>query len=217
MIDKYHLTKTTHTEQDIFDNRLFNVFVFSLPRCGSSMMTGVIERLGVRMVYTSEDDKEKREKSYAKRLGKYMPNEFFGEITNNQWTNQLQILTTPYSGCKMIIPVRNFHMDLVVGCPGKVVMMWREPEEIRQSHIAFYNKSPDVSYFESALTWQEMELNKNNIDYRIVKFQEVIDDPINTIQDIARFINAPNDIEEAVKFVNPDAKRFNKQELEIGI
>lgn len=214
---RYSIICREYTDYEIEQQRLFNVFVFSLPRCGSSMMTGIVERLGVNMVYTSEDDKEQRETRQKKKLGEYVPNEFFGEITKNQWENQLKILSTPYSGCKMIIPVQGFHFDLVRTVPSKVVMMWRDPEEIRQSQNAFYNNATDVAYFESALVMQEQELKDGNIDHIIVKYQDVIDNPIDTISKVATFISAPNPIDEAVKFVEPSKKRFNKDELVEGI
>jgi hypothetical protein len=120
----------------------FNVFVFSLPRCGSSMMTGIVERLGVNMVYTSEDkdNRKKMRKQHKKRLGEYVPNEHFYEITENQFANWMKVMETPYAGCKVIIPVQGMRWEAVMHQPSKVIMMMRDPEEIRQSQEAFYSK-----------------------------------------------------------------------------
>ena len=214
-----NITYTTYSDEEIFNQRLFNVFVFSIARCGSSMMTRILEKLGVNMVYTSEDvsDKEKRKESYEKSLGEYVPNSFFGEITKDVWSHQLEILNTPYSGCKVIMPVMGQRLGLMKECPCKVIMMWRDPEEIRQSQVAFYRRSPEVEYFEGVMAAQEVALTEGGIDFKVVKFQDVIDNPVDTISDVAAYINSPNNIADAVASVDKKAKRFNKPELVEGI
>jgi methionine synthase II (cobalamin-independent) len=140
----------------------FNVFVFSLPRCGSSMMTGIVERLGVNMVYTSED-KEKRQKmkkQYKKKLGDYVPNEHFYEITENQFANWLKVMETPYSGCKVIIPVNGMRWEAVLYQPSKVIMMMRDPEEIRQSQEAFYSRASDSAMLRTLIVTEQLKLEK---------------------------------------------------------
>lgn len=152
----------------------FNVFVFSLPRCGSSMMTGIVERLGVNMVYTSED-KEKRErmkKQYKKTLGEYVPNEHFYEIVDNQFECWMKIMRTRYSGCKVIIPVTGMRWEAVLNQPAKVIMMMRDPEEIRQSQEAFYSRESDVAYIRTALVTEQLKLEKVKqayIEYKELK------------------------------------------------
>ena len=155
----------------------FNVFVFSLPRCGSSMMTGVIERLGVNMVYTSED-KEKRQqmkKRYKKTLGEYVPNEHFYEIVDNQFANWMKIMETPYAGCKVIIPVNGMRWEAVCHQPAKVIMMMRDPEEIRQSQEAFYSRKTDIAYLRTAIVTEQLKLEKMkqaHEDYKTLSSQK---------------------------------------------
>jgi hypothetical protein len=107
------------------------------------MMTGVIERLGVKMVYTTEDPEQraKMQERYRKKFGEYVPNERFYEIANNQFQHWMDIANTPYSGCKVIIPVAGMRWEAVCARPAKVIMMERNPAEIRQSQEAFYKKA----------------------------------------------------------------------------
>ena len=119
------------------------VYVLSLPRCGSSMMTGVVERLGMQMMYTTEDKdiRDKAMERYRKKFGEYVPNEHFYEITENQFEHWMKIYNTPGSGCKVIIPVGGMRWQAMCSQPSKVIMMWRDPAEIRQSQEAFYKQA----------------------------------------------------------------------------
>jgi adenylylsulfate kinase-like enzyme len=207
--------------------RLFNVFIFSLPRSGSSMTTKVCELLGVNMIYTSEDTdkREKMNERYKKNLGDYHPNEAgFFEITENLTSNYLKIISQPYSGCKMIIPVGRHRLDIAKIGYSKVLQMWRDPEEIRQSQQAFYrgNAVEDSetrrAFLRTALVTSKLQLEKiPTIDYHEVHYRKVLDNPKEEVQKIADFIKAPNPIDKAVASVNPGVNRFKKEELEIGI
>ena len=149
----------------------FNVFVFSLPRCGSSMTTGICEKLGVNMIYTSEDPekRQKMQERYKKRLGEYIPNEHFYEITENQFSNWLKVIKTPYAGCKVIIPVNGMRWDGVLYQPSKVLMMMRDPEEIRQSQEAFYSRQSDAAYIRTALVQEQLKLKRVKEAYDLWK------------------------------------------------
>ena len=119
------------------------VFVVSLPRCGSSMMTGVVERLGVEMIHTTETEetRTKAQENYKKKFGDYVPNEHFYEITHDQFRHWVEIYETPFSGCKVIIPVSGMRWEALCSRPSKVILMMRDPEEIRQSQEAFYKQA----------------------------------------------------------------------------
>lgn len=201
-------------QDEIIKKKLFKVFVFSLPRCGSSMMTHICELLGVNMVHDSEEKK----RDYKHLGGEYHPNASgFYEITGNMMKNFLKILNTPYSGCKMIIPVTKYRLELVKMQPSKVIMMWRDPEEIRQSQIAFYRDEQDAGYLKTALVTEKMKLKHQNIDHIIVNYRDVIQNTRKEIQRIKEFIHSDKDIDEAVNFVNPNAYRFNKDHIVEGI
>lgn len=125
-------------------NNDFRVYVLSLPRCGSSMMTGICEYLGVHMKYTTEEEEEvkKREQNEKQRYGEtYRMNPRFYEITKNNFKLWMDIYNNPFSGCKVIIPVSGFRWEAMIAKPAKVIMMWRDPSEIRQSQEASYKKA----------------------------------------------------------------------------
>ena len=209
-------------EDIIQELRLFNVFVVSLPRCGSSMTTHIVELLGVNLAHTSEDDdkKDQMDKQYKKKFGEYHPNEAgFFEVTQNLFGNYLDILSVPYSGCKMITPVTRPRLDVITHGPSKVLQMWRDPEEIRQSQEAFYSRDSDIAFIRTALVQDKLKfenlLGKEN--YMQVEYRGVVEEPKKWVNKIAKFINAPNDPKAAIASINPKATRFKKEELVEGI
>lgn len=200
--------------------KLFNVYLFGLPRSGTSMTTHILELLGVNMVYTSEEEKEKTDERFRNKYGEYHanPNGFF-EITKNQFTSFCKILSTPYSGCKMIIPVTGYRWEVVKEYPSKVIMMERDLEEVRQSQEAYYAKegSVDIAYLRTALATQKVALREHKIDHMIVNYNELLRDKVRIITQIRDFIKSDRDIQEAVDFVSPKQNRFRAEELVSGL
>lgn len=210
----YKIEKYDLPEEEILAKNLFRVFVFGLPRSGTSMMTRICEILGVKMIHTSEEKKH----DYAHLGGEYHPNETgFYEITKNILAHYMEIAATPYSGCKMIIPVTNHRLELVLMVPSKVILMWRDPEEIRQSQNAFYANNVDSAYFKTALVTQKLRLKELKIDHLIVEYRNVIQNPREEIQKVKEFIQSDRGIDEAVEFVNPEAYRFNRDKIVEGL
>lgn len=117
----------------------------------------------------------------------------------------------------MIVPVAGHRWRHVKKTPSKVIMTWRDPEEIRQSQMGFYSKSTDIGKLRTQLVQQQMELEQSGIPHLISHMDKMIEDPIKQISIIKEFINAPNDIAEAVKFVDPKQYRFRKSELVEGL
>lgn len=199
---------------------LFNVYLFGLPRSGTSMTTHILELLGVNMIYTSENDKEKTDERFRRKYGEYHanPNGFF-EITEKQFTNFNRVLSRPYSGCKMIIPVTGIRWEIVKDYPCKVIMMERDVEEIRQSQEAYYAQegSVDVAYLRTALATQRVSLRQHKIDFITVNYNELLRDKVNIISQIKEFIQSDRDITEAVEFVQPKQNRFRKEKLVSGL
>ena len=200
-------------------DRLFNVYLLGLPRSGTSMTTHILELLGVNIINTSEDDKEKTDKRFKAKYGEYHanPNGFF-EITNHQFTNFLKVLSKPYSGCKMIVPVQGIRWELIKDYPSKVIFMSRDVEEIRQSQMAYYKPTGvDVAFLRSALATQRVNLRKSNIPFLEVNYNDLLKDKVNIIQSIKDFIKSDNDIQEAVDFVQPKQQRFKREVLVSGL
>lgn len=203
----------------------FNVFVFSLPRSGSSMMCGILKELGVNIISTSDTEEElkKRNEKERKRYGdEYHMNPKFYEITKNVWENYFKIMRSNYAGCKMIIPVSNERMAVVKHKEARVIMMWRDPEEMRQSQQASYKQNEFIdeeraelerAMIRTKLVSQKLLLKKLKIKTLHIQYRDVLKNPLKEIKKIAKFINSPKDINKAVALVKPQLNRFKSEEL----
>lgn len=210
-----------NVDEDIINtHRLFNVYLLGLPRSGTSLTTHILELLGVNMIYTSEEDKEKTDERFKNKYGEYHPNpDGFWEITKNQFTNFLRVFEQPYSGCKMIVPVNGIRWEMVRDYPCKVIFMTRDVEEIRQSQEAYYAQegSVDVAYLRSALATQRVRLREHKVDFLEVNYNELLIKPREIITEIRDFIQSYVKVDEAVKLVNPDKNRFKREQLIAGL
>ncbi len=216
--------KTVEEEVDfVIDNlNLFNVYVFGLPRSGTSMTTHICELLGVNMIHTSEEENQKKrgDKNYKKKFGEYHPNETgFYEVTKNFFTNYEEIHNTPFSGCKMIVPVNTQRLDAVLHTPCKVILTWRDPEEIRQSQMAYFRqgRNIDIGVIRSMLVNEKLKLKDHKIPFHVADYNKLVKNPKEEIKEIAKFLHAPRHICDAVNFVNPEQNRFKKEELVDGL
>jgi len=206
-------------DEIIEEERLFNVYLLGLPRSGTSMTTKILELLGVNMIYTSEEDKEKTDESFKNRYGDYHanPGGFF-EITRHQFANFLKVLSKPYSGCKMIIPVQGIRWEILTTYPCKVVFMSRDVEEIRQSQMAYYRpQGVDVAYLRSALATQRVRLRESGLDFLEVNYNELLKNKTEIITEIRDFIRSDRDTTKAIDFVQPKQNRFKSKELTVGL
>jgi len=204
---------------DIESLNLNNVYLLGLPRSGTSMTTHILELLGVNMIHTSEDKKEATDKRFKNKYGEYHanPNGFF-EITNNQFENYLKVISKPYSGCKMIVPVNGIRWEIINKYPSKVIFMSRDVEEIRQSQMAYYKPSGvETAYLRTALVTQRVNLRKHKIDFLEVNYNELLKDKIEVISNIKEFINSDVGISSACYFVQPKQNRFKSEELVNGL
>ena len=182
------------------------VFVFGLPRSGTSCMTHICELLGVKMVHTSEE----KPHEYP-HLGEYHPNpKGFYEVTKNLFQNYVDIYNTPYSGCKMIVPVQGIRWDVVNSRPSKVIFMVREPEEIKDSQEAFYSKESDLAYIRTALVQQRLWLKETKIPFLEVNHRDLMLNTETTVQAVKEFIGSTAPIEPCVDFVDPSLYRHRK-------
>jgi hypothetical protein len=207
-------------DETIERDKLFNVYVLGLPRSGTSMTMGVLEMLGVNMVHTSEEDKEKTDERFKNKYGEYHANPLgFREITHNQFTNYLKMLGNYHSGCKMIVPVTGIRWEILTQFPSKVIFITRDVEEIRQSQEAYYAKegSVDIAYLKSALVTQRINLKKAKIPTIEINYNHFLIDKVKVIQTIKEFIRSDRDIQEAVDFVQPKNNRFKRENLINGL
>lgn len=208
----FDIKKTEITKEESYKNKLFNVYVFSFPRSGSSMMTRICNLLGVNIIHNSDKNKEIMNSRYENMFGSdYHPNpNGFYEIVENQLNNYIDILGTSYSGCKMLMPVTGVRWELVNLTHSKVILLTRDHKEIISSHEAFYGKlkqTPTEDYLRTATAEQIVKLNKANIDYITVSYNNIIKNPKKEIEIIKEFIKSDADIKKAVDFVNIELYR----------
>ncbi len=184
----------------------FRVYVFGLPRSGTSCMTHICELLGVKMVHTSEE----KPHEYP-HLGEYHPNPTgFYEVTNNLFMHYMEIYNTPYSGCKMIVPVNGFRWDVVKSAPAKVILMVRDTKEIKESQEAFYSKESDEAYLRTALVSQRLWLKESGIEFIEVEYRNLIFQANNEIWKVYEFIKSKatnKDVQRCLDFIRPSLYR----------
>lgn len=229
IIRKYSFEDIDLTEEEVYEQRLFRVVVLGLARSGTSMTSGIMEKLGVNFLYNTEDADElkEREEKAVKRFGKlYKMNEKFYEISNSRGKLLLDFQTIPYTGLKLILPLRDTAKNLLKSCPVRVVQIWRDVEEIRQSQQAAYSgkkvfteeeAEKKRTFFRESLIQGGEFLNDNNIQVQHYQYRDILNSPEEKISKIAKFINAPNSIEEAVKWVDPSCNRFKAECLKKNI
>lgn len=225
MINRLTWNKEEISDSDIFDNRLFNVVVAGLPRTGTSMMSGIMERLGVNWLSNTdtEERKKKRAEDNKKRFGgTYEMNENFYEICSDSFNFNMRFLSEDYVGMKIILPINANRIKFLQFRPVKVIQMYRDPEEIRQSQQASYRQGllqtedeaeTDRARYRSVLYDSTKLFNDLEIPYLTFQYRDVLADPQSKIEKIAAFINAPNPIDEAVNWVDPDRNRFKSEKI----
>lgn len=205
-----------HSPEEIEAERLFNVFVIGLPRSGTSMMSNVVKQLGVNFIETSEDPEFKKERDsfYKKKLGQYHPNvKGFFEIGFNVWESLIKLHSQPYSGCKLIAPVQHLREQILRFSACKVVFMWREPAEIKESQERFYSNRSDLAYIRAVLQEQPVWLKEDGIPFIKIGYRDVLRNPEAEISKVARFINSPRVIDDAVASVDQRLNRVRAEDL----
>lgn len=206
---RYNVQKTPTTLQEAEKDKSFHVYVFGLPRSGTSCMTHICELLGVKMFHTSEEKKHE-----YPSLGEYHPNPTgFYEITQNTFSNYVDMIGTSYSGCKMIVPVNGFRWDVVCSSPAKIIFMVRDPKEIKHSQEAFYSRESDVAFIRTALVSQAVALRKAGIPFLEVNYRDLATNTKETVERVKAFLNSDAPIEPCVDFVKPDLYRHRKEVL----
>ena len=97
--------------------------------------------------------------------------------------------------------------------------MWRDPEEIRQSQRAYYkfNQPVDVALLRTSSITEKVKLKADGIDFIIVHYRDVLNNPRKEIMRVKKFINSPNTINKALQSVKPKENRFKKEELISGL
>lgn len=100
----------------------------------------------------------------------------------------------------------------------RLVLMQRDPEEIRQSFEAFTgNKAKDIERYDElfAHTLKQLQ-NRKDMDITVLQYREVVESPDVSFNTLANN-GWPIDVSKAVSVINPDLYRFRRENLIKGI
>ena len=199
-------------EDTIERERLFSVFVVGPARSGTSLATRILELLGVNMVYDSESNEAEKQlmaEDYERRYGHHPNRTGFFEIARDFMGHYLRIWGTPYSGCKMIMPVTDFRLEVIKRYPSKVVLTVRDFEETAKSQAAYgRGRGLNPEELEASILEQKVRFETFGIPVLTVVYGDLLKDPKSEIGRIRDFIGSDRDISDAVDFVDPKLSRF---------
>ena len=137
----------------------------------------------------------------------------FYELERNQM--QQFDFPRPYEG-KLI---KVLYGGLRFLAPGdyKIVLMLRNPEEIRQSYHAFFSSDVTFNQYDNNIQ-QTKELIQVRTDFHATElnYRDVVDNPKEAFNLLASN-GWPIDVDRATAVVDPELCRFKLEELEIGI
>lgn len=184
------------------------------------MMTHVCELLGVGMQHSTEESDMKNEidSRYAQRYGEYHPNPngFYevGRKSGSLLEAVVNIAMNPFTGMKMIIPVRSrIHLDLLGSLQSKIIYMVRDPMEVAESQKAFLKAESAVAQVEYLYVEAEQQFEKMGLDVLCMPYRDVLHDPAKAVSDVADFIDSPVPVDQAVASIKPTAIRFKREEV----
>lgn len=183
-------------------------------RSGTSMMMKALETGGMDAVYRQSRDEMKNR--YADEH--YDPN--IGGLYELERTDyQKPDFPRGYEG-KLIKALRAGPASMRV-MPGgiKVVFMRRDPEEQRQSYMAFFGgQAPTVEQIAQQVE-RSLEAAKNRRDTEVMElaYKYVIRNPYRAFEMVRDFYCVDLDVDAAAATVDEQYYRFRKEELEVGI
>ena len=106
-----------------------------------------------------------------------------------------------------------------------IVMMVRDPEEIRQSYEAFFSKAcPRVagkpfaedSYYDTVRWWSGQLDNRRDVRLTLLHYRTVVENPVGSFLKLKNN-GWPIDAYAAAHVVNPELCRFRREELVEGL
>jgi hypothetical protein len=101
----------------------------------------------------------------------------------------------------------------------RVVFMLRDPEEQRQSYMAFFGGQAPTADQIAQRVERALEAAKNRRDTTVmeIEYSYAISNPRHTFLRVASFFGVDLDIDKATAVVEPVYYRFRREELEVGI
>lgn len=106
----------------------------------------------------------------------------------------------------------------------RVVIMRRDPEEIRQSYEAFFGhplRHPWMAEYEQRIEKVSMAMrNRRDVaSAAILSYADLVSQPVNVMWSLVRrgWPLSGSDIDKAAATINPDLYRFRRERLTVGI
>jgi len=181
-------------------------------RSGTSMMMQALIAGGMEAEYReSRDDMKNRFRDED-----YDPNPHLFELERKDY--QAPDFPKGYEG-KLIKALRMGPGRMQVMPDIRVVFMRRDPEEIRQSYMAFFGRADyTVEQIEKDVE-RSLEAIRNRRDTRLMEvwYRNVVENPVPCFERIRRFFGVPLDVEKAAGVVDEKWLRYRLEELEVGV
>jgi hypothetical protein len=196
----------------MMDETLYVVSGFM--RTGSSMMMKALETGGMDTEYKQSRDEMKdhfADEHYDPNIG--------GLYELERQDYRAFGFPRKYKG-KLIKALNTGIPRMTVMSSGiRVVFMRRDPEEIRQSYDAFFNKQlQNINHIERTmdLIIEQIKNRKDVISMDVFWYREVVNNPSYYFQ-LLRNHGWPIDIDKAASVIDPKYCRFKKENLTIGV
>lgn len=198
-------------ERDAIVNNTVYV-VSGFMRTGTSMMMKALEVGGMNACYKQSRDIMKNH--FAD--GQYDPN--IGGLYELERRDYLEWgFPGKYKG-KLIKCLWGGLIKMDVMPKIKIVFMRRNPEEIRQSYLAFFGKNlENADKIDRNLDYAiRMMKNRKDVDIDVFWYRDVVERPREHFQ-ILKNHGWPIDVDKCVEIVNPKYCRYKIENLVIGI
>lgn len=181
--------------------------VSGFPRTGTSMMMNALAEGGLTPAYSIDRE------NFLARNGdsQYQPNPKYLEIRHSEYRK----LGFPLQYEGKLIKVMTWGLDGMSVGSYRIILMLRDPEEIRQSYEAAFNDKIDVSeYFEKMEAIEDKMLNRKDVQsVHTLSYREVLSHPLKLFESIGW----PIECARAARAIDPQQCRFKVEALTLGI
>lgn len=183
-------------------------------RSGTSMMMHALAAGGLEAAFDAERDTRMNDRWGD---GDYLPNpNGFYELAREDY--QDEDFPTQYEG-KLIKCLWGGMLRLKPGGDYRIVFMRRDPEEIRQSYEAFFDKSAPavVQQYDRVMERITGILEqRRDVNLTVIRYENLMAEPLPYFEYLARS-GWPIDATEAASIPDPDLYRFRLDQLDQGV
>lgn len=192
--------------------------VSGMPRSGTTCMMRALEAGGMTVAYS--ENRDQMAEYHADQHYQPNPDNKLYEIPLSEYGD----VDFPLKYEGKLIKVMLWGLDhLTVNPDGyRVIIMRRDPEEIRQSYEAFFGQTlrhPGWKEYDARIDRAvEMLANRDDVkSVRVCHYSDVIANPLGELLKIREQSYWPINAAKAAATINPDLYRFRREKLTIGI